>query len=54
METVWCREGGRTHDLAIIDRALCQLSYPWIQNPNWCRVQESNPRSLLVRQAVFR
>jgi hypothetical protein len=23
--------GNRTHDLAIIDRALCQLSYPWIQ-----------------------
>ena len=25
--------GGRTHDLAIIDRALCQLSYPWIKPP---------------------
>jgi hypothetical protein len=23
--------GGRTHDLAIIDRVLCQLSYPWIR-----------------------
>ena len=23
-------------------------------NSNWCRVQESNPRSLLVRQAFFR
>ena len=23
--------GSRTHDLAIIDRVLCQLSYPWIE-----------------------
>jgi hypothetical protein len=33
---------------------LFQLSYPWIPRLNWCRVQESNPRSLLVRQAFYR
>ena len=49
----WSREWGlnpRPRDYR--SRALpTELS---LENETWCRVQESNPRSLLVRQAFFR